>query len=334
MPLTTQPTISVIVLTYKHEAYLAQALDSVLMQKVDAALEIIVTEDCSPDGTRDIVQAYQARHSEVIRPILRDKGVGGKQNLLDAYAMATGDYITVLDGDDFWEDDTKLAQQLAMLQADETLVAVGHNTRLFYDGSDQPDEIMVPESRRQPRYTMKELIMGRVYLHSSSMLFCNVFKGGLPAAQHDVRMGDAFMCILFAEHGDIGFIDKVMSAYRYTRKGRWTSLDVLTQRMATLESIMIANQKFGYRYAQTYHRSIVRFALSLVREVLRRSPARLGVLFRAGLIAAAHMPGALSAQLPLANRLAKWVDAWALGTSQTPQEQAPQSTATTTEVAA
>src|SRR4051794_40136404 len=105
------PKVSVLLITYNHEKYLAQALEGALMQKADFAFEILVGEDCSKDGTRVIVEEYARRYPGIVRPFYPASNLGAVANFWSLYRMARGKYFTMLEGDDYWISPDKLRLQ-------------------------------------------------------------------------------------------------------------------------------------------------------------------------------------------------------------------------------
>ncbi len=96
------PKVSVFVLTYNHVAWIAQALESALAQEAPFAYEIVVADDCSSDGTREIVREYERRHPELMRTFLPERNLGVAGIWLAAARQCRGEYVAVLEGDDYW----------------------------------------------------------------------------------------------------------------------------------------------------------------------------------------------------------------------------------------
>ena len=108
--------ISVAVITYNQEDTISQALDSILMQKGDFDLEVVVGEDCSTDGTWDICQSYAERYPNVVRLLPKTHNQGIMTNFARVVKSCTGDYVAILAGDDYWCDEQKLWKQLCYMQ--------------------------------------------------------------------------------------------------------------------------------------------------------------------------------------------------------------------------
>ena len=134
---SSQPEIlvSVLMITFNHEQFIAQAIDSVLMQQTDFEYEIIIGEDCSTDRTREIVIEYAERNPEKIRPLLHDHNLGlmGRYNFVAAYKMCHGKYIALLEGDDYWTDPHKLQKQVVFLENHPECSLCAHNTRIVIE---------------------------------------------------------------------------------------------------------------------------------------------------------------------------------------------------------
>jgi glycosyltransferase involved in cell wall biosynthesis len=121
---TTQatPLLSVCLITYNHAPFIRQSIDGVLAQTVTFPWEFIIADDCSTDGTRDILLAYQRQHPELIRLILQPTNVGPALNWLSLMAAPVGKYIAYCEGDDFWTDVHKLQKQADFLEANSDYV--------------------------------------------------------------------------------------------------------------------------------------------------------------------------------------------------------------------
>lgn len=135
--LCKNPLVSVLVATYNQEEFIRQALDSVLMQKTDFEYEVIVGDDCSSDSTGKICAEYQQFHPDVIRYITASQNVlklGG--NLARLNNRARGDFIAVLEGDDYWTDPEKLQKQVDVFRKyPEVTLCLAGREKLSLDGS-------------------------------------------------------------------------------------------------------------------------------------------------------------------------------------------------------
>jgi glycosyltransferase involved in cell wall biosynthesis len=89
------------VVTYNQERFIGQCLQSLVDQQTNFPFEIIVADDCSTDGTAQIIKKFAADYPELIKPLLRPKNVGAYENGMGVHQSATGEYIAHMDGDDY-----------------------------------------------------------------------------------------------------------------------------------------------------------------------------------------------------------------------------------------
>ncbi|MGF1545973.1 MAG: glycosyltransferase family 2 protein, partial [Thiotrichales bacterium] len=125
--------LSVVIITYNQVSFIRQCMESVLAQQFDASWEIVVADDASSDGTAQILGDYAQRHPHLIQLVTATANQGLVGNLRRALAVARGEYIAYLDGDDYWTDPRKLARQVAILDAHPEAVLSFHASRILID---------------------------------------------------------------------------------------------------------------------------------------------------------------------------------------------------------
>jgi glycosyltransferase involved in cell wall biosynthesis len=138
-----QPLVSVLSITYNHAPYIAQAIESFLAQETTFPLEIVIGEDCSTDGTTEIVLNYAKRYPNLIRVITSETNVGVIPNFLRTLEVCRGKYIAICEGDDYWHYPQKLQMQVDFLEAnpdygmvhtdyDRIECAINQTTKSYY----------------------------------------------------------------------------------------------------------------------------------------------------------------------------------------------------------
>jgi glycosyltransferase involved in cell wall biosynthesis len=111
-----EPLVSIGMVTYNHAPYIAQAIEGVLQQQTNFPFELVIGEDCSPDGTREIVSEYHKKHPDIIRLIMSDENIGGLRNFLRIVYACQGKYLAFCEGDDYWHHPNKLQKQVDYLE--------------------------------------------------------------------------------------------------------------------------------------------------------------------------------------------------------------------------
>jgi glycosyltransferase involved in cell wall biosynthesis len=214
------PLLSVCLITYNHVKYIAQAIDGVLMQKVNFAWELIIADDYSTDGTRDILISYQKKHPEFIKLILQKKNVGAYRNWMDMIAYPQGQYIAYLDGDDYWTDPLKLQKQVDFLEANPEFVICGHHTNeLFNDTLRAPLNL---GATNNGVFTIEDLAKGNL-VYSPSVVYRNGLIEQLPPWFENASAGDYALHMLNARKGKIKYLPDTMAVYRIHTEGAWAA---------------------------------------------------------------------------------------------------------------
>lgn len=132
--LSKTPLVSVKMITYNHEPYIAQAIEGVLMQETEFPIELIIGEDCSTDRTREIVFEYQKKHPNIIRVITSDHNIGATKNSCRTERACRGKYVAFCEGDDYWHNPKKLQKQVDFLELN-TDYGVVHSDYVAYEVS-------------------------------------------------------------------------------------------------------------------------------------------------------------------------------------------------------
>lgn len=131
--------LSVFVVTYNQEKYIAQCLDSILMQKVDFDYEIVIGEDHGTDGTRAICEEYADKHPKIrLLPLIDNIGV--VKNWIRTIGSCQGDFIALCEGDDYWTNENKLQEEYNYLLNNQDYGLVYGNYSRYYEATDKFEE--------------------------------------------------------------------------------------------------------------------------------------------------------------------------------------------------
>jgi glycosyltransferase involved in cell wall biosynthesis len=213
------PKVSVLVVAYNQVRYIAQALESVLSQRASFPFEVIVGDDCSTDGTRELVRAYADAHPDRIRAALHPVNLGGlgARNFLSITSLARGEYLSVLEGDDIFTDPEKLQIQASFLDTNADCAGCFHECAVI-DADGGQLEGTYPLKVRAPRVTREDVILNGNNSVTNTRMYRRSCVESYPGwyLAHTMDWG---LEILVAGHGDWGFISRKMSAYRRHDEG-------------------------------------------------------------------------------------------------------------------
>lgn len=216
------PEVSVSVVTYNQVGLLGRALDSILQQQVNFPLEIVVGDDCSTDGTKQLIEAYTVRYPSLLRPIFHNShlpGIPGRANNMLNPMACRGKYTALLDGDDYWTDPLKLQRQYDVMERHPTLSCCFHDTELReVDAHNQL--LYIPHSRngtgagrrRTGFYPHEEFCLDRnIKVHTSSCFFRTGVFGDWPEGYDQVVAADHYLFLLITQRGPVFYDERIMS---------------------------------------------------------------------------------------------------------------------------
>ncbi|WP_309640367.1 glycosyltransferase [Flavobacterium sp.] len=206
------PLLSVCLITYNHEKYIRQAIEGVLMQKVNFDWELIIADDFSTDGTRAILQEYQQQHPNHIRLILQEKNVGAAQNWFDLMKTPTSKYIAYFEGDDHWIDDCKLQKQVDFLEQNPTFTLCHSDVQVVdIAGKSIENHPLKYWNAKHPILDYRFAIFTPIAFSCTSV-FSNVVS--FDKLSKNVKAGDWMLWILLTLKGNAQYFDQKFSAYR------------------------------------------------------------------------------------------------------------------------
>jgi glycosyltransferase involved in cell wall biosynthesis len=222
-----RPKVSVFVLTFNHVRWIEQALDSALAQEAPFDFELLVADDCSTDGTREIVLDYARLHPERMRTFLPERNLGIAGIWLQAARRCRGELIAILEGDDYWTSVHKLADQAAALDARAGWSSCFHRATLFHEDASQAARPATPAFAGS-EFTLDDLIRA-CFIPFLTVMFRREVLNTVPDSLFTYRCFDWLLHIWCARRGPIGFLDDDMAAYRVHSAGNWSARDRTAQ---------------------------------------------------------------------------------------------------------
>lgn len=216
------PKVSVCVVTYNHEKYIKECLESIVTQKCDFDFEVIVGEDCSTDSTRAIVQEYVDKYPNIVKPLFHEKNVGPTQNFIQVNKKAIGTYIAHMDGDDFWYEG-KLSYQVEIMENNPDIVQCWHCTNIV-DKNSKNTGIFPSKLARKFYPTIiksKDIALSYALVgHHSTQMFKRTAYDFDKLSEEALDYMGAFLISL---NGKTYYSKEILSAYRYVPNNSVTS---------------------------------------------------------------------------------------------------------------
>jgi glycosyltransferase involved in cell wall biosynthesis len=278
--------VSILTTTYNHERYIAQAVESVMAQRTAFDYEQVIGEDYSTDRTREIVLDLQRQHPDKIRLLLRERNIGRRANFIDTFHACRGQYIAILEGDDYWTSPQKLQRQVDLLDSHPDYALCFHPVTRYFEDEDREKPVF--PARIKDRYHLIDLLEHN-FVPTCSVMFRNHLFGDFPDWFWSVPAGDLPLHVLNAQHGDIGYLNEVMAVHRIHAGGVWSHRPAIERLRDRLDVQQSLRDHLGPQYAAklddtlaTTHLRIIR-ALSLQHDYSGMVRHAWHLLFRSGL---------------------------------------------------
>jgi glycosyltransferase involved in cell wall biosynthesis len=241
-----EPLVSISCITFNHSLYIRNCLDGLINQRTNFDFEILIHDDASNDGTREIIEEYSLRNPN-IKAICQNenqysKGIRGIMARFN-FPRARGKYIALCEGDDYWTDPFKLQKQVDFLEANPDYSLCFHPVSILMpDNELKEDFITKPPS---DDIEIMQLAKHGNFIHTPSILFRNVVQV-FPNSLLQSPIGDYCLQMVLAESGKFKMLHENMAVYRFG-SGDWSSQDSFTRQLKTAKTHMILAGYFESR---------------------------------------------------------------------------------------
>lgn len=286
------PLVSVLIITYQHEAYIAGCIESVLEQQTNFPFEIIIGTDCSPDGTDAIVREYADKYPQMIRAIFRERNLGALGNSRDILSRMRGKYLAVCDGDDQWSDPLKLQKQVGFLEANPDFVLVYTDIDQFYIANGKRVESLHNRLGRKVEYHepdawFEAILLRKAAIHSATI--CARADCWLAACRdiadilEDCPMGDTPSLLALTRYGNFGYLPESTALMNRLPESASRSRSHLKKAEFNTGSIhmqLAIAEKYGYSSSRLDDNLTHRVLLVLRLCVLGQGPEQAEALLR------------------------------------------------------
>jgi len=255
--------VSITCITYNHEKYIAQAIESFLMQETDFDYEVLIHDDASTDGTADIIREYESRYPDIIKPIYQtenqySKGlrIGTVYNL----PRAQGKYIAICEGDDYWLDPFKLQKQIDYMEDHPECSMCAHAVKVVKDDNQAAVRFIEPYHENCEVPVEDIITGGGGFIGINSIVYPRECMVSPPDFFLRAPVGDVPLQLYLATQGRVYYLNEAMSAYRIGVAGSWTNRVASSRekqialRTGLIEMTDEFDKYTGYKYSDTVAR--------------------------------------------------------------------------------
>lgn len=226
--------VSVCCLAYNQENYIQKCLDGFISQKTAFKIEVLIHDDASSDKTTKIIQEYQMRYPEIIRPIYQKENQFSKMSISEIYRYyiypkVQGKYVAFCEGDDYWEDKYKLQKQVDVLEENEECHMCLHHVKVVGENGEDSGwgyPLYNIDTGVLSSYDFLKGLTDGYFFHTTSFL-CRMedirtFINPVPEFYKNSDVDDVPLLLYFGQLGKNYYIGESMSCYRRNSTGSWT----------------------------------------------------------------------------------------------------------------
>lgn len=272
-----EPIVSVCVITFNHREYIAEALESILMQEVEFGVEILIHDDASTDGTQEIIRSYSERYPNLIHTVIQKENQYSKGKLPNPafnYPRARGDYIALLEGDDYWLDSRKLQRQVNALKSVSSCRISFHPSLEKWEHSAKGDRIVGWHGKERRIFTLEDVALGGGgFMPTASIVF---HKEIIPCITRffkdapEAPIGDYYLQVLATAPGGALYLPWVNAVYRRGTAGSWSNTVKLSEnRINWANGVLRATRKLKRHVPRSDMRAIERALRTQLIDKLR-----------------------------------------------------------------
>lgn len=216
--------VSINCITYNHEKYIGEALESFMMQKTNFDFEIIVSDDFSTDNTVEVVKKFQKKYPNKIRLIEGKKNIGARQNGMRAHNNSLGKYVAICEGDDYWTDCNKLQKQINYMEKNRDCSMVFHNSEKINEKTKKSEGFMINSNLKSKKILIKDFF-DLEFIPTASILYKKELKDNMPSWYMDAITGDLPFNLILIANSYAYYMNDIMSVYRVgnsqSMMGKW-----------------------------------------------------------------------------------------------------------------
>lgn len=274
-----QYKLTVIVPSYNNGQYIRQALDSIIMQKVEFDYQIIITDDASQDDSPDIIREYERKYPDRILALYSDRNQKLFRNMLKALERMNSEYFCVLDPDDYWSDNRRLQKAVDFLDTNPEYTIYGTNAyKIYNDGSVEP----YYDCQNVNTYssTFDDFLKGNALLSNTfASTYRNVyFSDGIPTEYmklvgsqfEETFRADSARNLIHLKKGKAYFVNEYIGYSRRHGKGLSSSLLEYERYIISAFALIGFFDFFGQVQEKEYARLIRNLYINAVREYYKR----------------------------------------------------------------
>lgn len=230
--------VSIILITYNQEKYVQQAVESILMQRIEGEVEVIIADDCSSDSTLEVIKSFEQKSPFKFKYLSAQNNLGHPQNYKRAIQACAGEYIAILEGDDYWTDPCRVQKHVDFLDLHRESVMSMNRMILFEESLHKysPQDWYLNESFEY--ISGQRLALGNCLGNLSACVIRKSILDKISDTIFELDVDDWLLGMALSKHGLVAKLKDIMSVYRIHDNGQWsgkTEAEVVERLLSRIE---------------------------------------------------------------------------------------------------
>lgn len=264
------PVVSICCLAYNHNNFIRECLNGFLIQVTTFPVEILIHDDASTDNTGKIIREYEAKYPQLFKPIYQtenqySKGITVSRNF--NFSRATGKYIALCEGDDYWTDPLKLEKQFSYLEANTSSPICFHPVYWLDQNTGNMTKTYYGAPGIKSFYTLDDLLEYSNFIPTASVLFKNYSSLKSPGWYSNCPIGDYplhLITLCSSNSENIGFIDEPMAVYRRHSGGVHGGRSLAENRERLIETYILIGNNLGLNNRTSWRKGLAKWMHELI----------------------------------------------------------------------
>lgn len=267
--------ITVVMPLYNKKTFMEQAINSVLDQKINFKMQLVIADDCSTDGGGDLAERYAYMYEDKITVLRSEKNQGLLANDIRVFENMKSEYFCVLDPDDYWIDKNFLQKSVDFLDQNDDFICYSSNTIVDSEGSSKR-----PYINREEDYIITESIVDyfngkAVVPHTTAAVYRNIiFKNGVPdiiknavgTKSESSFRGDHDRFVIHIKYGKAIFINEFVGMYRVHEGGIWSGAGMLHNCLLEAQAMVDYSRFYDEVYQTEFYKRINIYYPTIIEE--------------------------------------------------------------------
>jgi glycosyltransferase involved in cell wall biosynthesis len=244
--------VNVLLVCYNQENYIGQAMESILMQQFDGDLNLIIADDSSTDKTMEIIRSFESTAPFPFIYLPNEANLGIFHNYKRGYGACHGDYIAVMEGDDYWTEPDRIQKHVDFLEKHQDCVMTMNRLSNLY----QEKGLMVAQKwpfKDEYQYiSARMLAYGNLLGNLSACVLRNSTVKKLKPEIFDINTADWMLGLALGRWGYIAKLKDLSSVYRISQRGLWSKKTKKQKLLDLNETVKRYDQFLEYRYTKEF----------------------------------------------------------------------------------